>query len=336
MGTLETASPNRFSSNQEDTGTSLSENQIYDYITNTPVKDTPIERAIQAVARSLVEEYGFDHIQMQRDQIFANPVLDEHGKSCKVLRKLNVVVYPENVPKDDPAQITRLCLVQAPNVKATDRKRGVALLEEVMGALPACEYGLWTNGTDLVFKEKLTGDGRIQPEYADRYDLPGYGETAVSLDNPKRQAVRIATGDNLQRTFARVHDYIYGNQGLKKDAAFWQVLNLIFCKIHDEPTPGVRRFWVKGTERNTPEGQAAIAERIKALFPLRSTECGTWIMGFILALVAQIPVPMVGEGLQEEVGNQVYEAYESRAEAFSLKDNAQALLGEALWIEIAA
>ena len=28
----------------------------------------------------------------------------------------------------------------------------------------------------------------------------------------------------------------------------------------------MRRFWVKGTERNTPAGQAAIARRIRALF----------------------------------------------------------------------
>ena len=59
---------------------------------------------------------------------------------------------------------------------------------------------------------------------------------------------------------------MYGNQGLRKDAAFWQVLNLIFCKIHDERTAGKRRFWVRGTERNTPQGQAAIAARIKGLF----------------------------------------------------------------------
>jgi type I restriction enzyme M protein len=140
------------------------------------------------------------------------------------------------------------------------------LLEEVLGGLPACVFGLWTNGTDLVFKQKLTGDLRLEPDYDDLYDLPGSGETVADLDDPDRQAGRIATGENLQRAFARVHDYIYGNQGLKKDAAFWQVLNLIFCKIHDERSTGKRRFWVKGTERNSPEGQAAIAKRIKELF----------------------------------------------------------------------
>lgn len=245
---------------------SLPEGQIYDFITNEPVKDRPVERTLQAVARSLVEEYGFDHTQLQRDQTVVYEVVNERGKARKVRRKVSVVVYPESVSKDAPAQIIRVCLAQPPATKANDGKRGVVLLEEVMGALPVCDYGLWTNGTDLVFKQKLTGGGRIQPEYVDLYDLPGYGETAASLDDPERQVGRIATGDNLQRTFARVHDYIYGNQGLKKDVAFWQVLNLIFCKIHDERTSGSRGFWVKGTERNTPEGQAAIAARIKALF----------------------------------------------------------------------
>jgi type I restriction enzyme M protein len=244
----------------------LADNELYDYITNQPVKDKPAERVLQAVARSLVDEYGFDHTQLLRDQRIAYDVTDAHGRTRKTRRKVDIVVYPEQVKKDDPDKIIRVCLVQSPSAKATDSRRGVVMLEDVMGALSACDYGLWTNGTDLVFKRKLTGDGRIQPEYVDLYDLPGYGESAADLDRADRQAGRIATGDNLQRTFARVHDYIYGNQGLKKDVAFWQVLNLIFCKIHDERTRGIRRFWVKGTERNTTDGQAEIATRIKALF----------------------------------------------------------------------
>ena len=193
-------------------------------------------------------------------------MFDEHGKTSKVHRKVDIVVFAMGTNREDQTKIVRVCVIQAPGTKAGDPRKGVYLLEEVLGGLSACGFGLWTNGTDLVFKQKLTGGLRLEPEYDDLYDLPGNGETAADLDDPDRQVGRIATGDNLQRAFARVHDYIYGNQGLKKDAAFWQVLNLIFCKIHDERTPGRRRFWVKGTERNTPEGQAAIAKRIKALF----------------------------------------------------------------------
>jgi type I restriction enzyme M protein len=250
---------------QDGTGT-LAEGQLYDFITNQPVQDSPVERTLQTVARSLVDEYGFDHTQLARDQSLTYELIDGDGKARKMRQRVSVAVFPEGIRKTDASQIIRACLVQPPTTKANDPKRGVDLLEQEMGALPACDYGLWTNGTDLIFKQKLTGGGRLQPEYVDLYDLPGYAETASDLDQPDRQVGRIATGDNLQRTFARVHDYIYGNQGLKKDAAYWQVLNLIFCKIHDERSTGMRRFWVRGTERNTTVGQAAIAGRIRALF----------------------------------------------------------------------
>jgi type I restriction enzyme M protein len=245
---------------------SLAENQLYDFITNQPVKDTPVERVLQTIARALVDEYDFDHTQLQRDQTVSIQIYDEHGKTRRVNRKIDVAVFAPGALRDDQSKIIRACIVQAPGTKAGDPRKGVYLLEEVMGDLAACEYGIWTNGTDLVFKQKLSGEKYLQPAYEDLYDLPGNGEIAVDLDDPDRQAGRIATGDNLQRAFARVHDYIYGNQGLKKDAAFWQVLDLIFCKIHDERSTGKRRFWVKGTERNTPEGQAAIAKRVKELF----------------------------------------------------------------------
>jgi len=249
-----------------DSPDALAENQLYDYITNQPVKDSPTERVLQSVARSLVDEYGFDHTQLQRDQTIVYEAFEADGRLKRVRRKAEIAVFQENTKRDDQDQIIRICMILPPGSKANDRKRGINMLEEMLGALPNCEFGLWTNGTELVFRQKIMTKRHIQPEYVELYDLPGYGETATDLDKIDRQAGRIATGDNLQRTFARVHDYIYGNQGLKKDAAFWQVLNLIFCKIHDERTPGERRFWVKGTERNDTAGQAAIAKRIKELF----------------------------------------------------------------------
>ncbi|MDM8520296.1 N-6 DNA methylase [Anaerolineales bacterium HSG6] len=243
----------------------LAEGQIYDVISNKPVKETPAEHTLQTVARSLVDEYGFDGTQLVRNQKLTYEFYNEQGKRVKKRAKASIAVFPEKSKHDDSDQIVRVCVVQTPNTKAKDGKRGLTLLEDIMAGLPNCDYGLWTNGTDLLFKQKVT-EGRLEPEFVDLYDLPGNNATATDLDKPDYQAGRIATGDNLQQTFARVHDYIYGNQGLKKDAAFWQVLNLIFCKIHDERTAGERRFWVRGTERNSPIGQAAIAERIKSLF----------------------------------------------------------------------
>ena len=34
--------------------------------------------------------------------------------------------------------------------------------------------------------------------------------------------------------FRRCHNFIHGNEGMPKDAAFWQFLYLIFAKMYDE------------------------------------------------------------------------------------------------------
>lgn len=45
-----------------------------------------------------------------------------------------------------------------------------------------------------------------------------------------RSQPRKPANDSLIRTFKRCHDYIYGNEGRKKDA-FWELLNLIFARF---------------------------------------------------------------------------------------------------------
>ena len=60
-----------------------------------------------------------------------------------------------------------------------------------------------------------------------------------------------------------------------KKTAFWELLNLIFCKLYDEKRRfteakrGVnyrRKFWVGAMDQHTEEGKAAVAKRIKDLF----------------------------------------------------------------------
>jgi type I restriction enzyme M protein len=60
-----------------------------------------------------------------------------------------------------------------------------------------------------------------------------------------------------------------------KKTAFWQLLNLIFCKIYDEQRKIIcaqkdesyrRKFWVGVKENNSEDGRSAIAMRIKGLF----------------------------------------------------------------------
>lgn len=54
---------------------------------------------------------------------------------------------------------------------------------------------------------------------------------------------------------------------MPKDAAFWQFLYLIFCKMHDERSARDRRkFWVGPQEQFTDMGRKEIRKRIVPLF----------------------------------------------------------------------
>jgi hypothetical protein len=109
--------------NEINSSESLAENQLYDFITNQPVKDTPVERVLQTVARSLVDEYSFDHTQLQRDHTVTYEVFDEHGKTSKVRRKIDIAVFADGAKREDQSKIIRACIIQPPGTKAGDRAR---------------------------------------------------------------------------------------------------------------------------------------------------------------------------------------------------------------------
>jgi hypothetical protein len=92
------------------------------------------------------------------------------------------------------------------------------------------------------------------PEFTDLTDIPAPDETLEELEAADRRPLRIASGDSLLRTFKRCHDYLYGNQNMRGDRAFWQILYLIFAKILDERSTS-REFFVGATERNSDKGQ---------------------------------------------------------------------------------
>ena len=71
----------------------------------------------------------------------------------------------------------------------------------------------------------------------------------------------------MKRTFRRCHNFIHGNEGMPKDAAFWQFLFLIFAKMYDERNNrGHRQFYAGADEPFKEEGRMAIDARIRKLF----------------------------------------------------------------------
>ena len=88
----------------------------------------------------------------------------------------------------------------------------------------------------------------------------------------KASVTRLRRGEAgmLKTAFRRCHNYIHGNEGLPKDAAFWQFLYLLFAKIHDERvslrTGRSPEFFTTPAEPFGEEGRKAIRKRILALF----------------------------------------------------------------------
>lgn len=249
----------------------LEDNQLVCVLTNIHKKATSQEKNLQSIIRMLNEEYCFDLKNIDRDVniTFTDP---DTGKVKK--QKIEVVIYEEN-SKRNQEDIIRIGIVQDEKIKDNDKKKGVTItLENALAALDNCEFGLWTNGNDLKYLQKEDDDIGFDFKFSDLADIPGYGETIEDIDRADRSHSRKPANDSLIKVFKRSHDYIYGNEGRKKDA-FWQLLYLIFCKLYDEKRRFIciekgesyrRKFWVGIKEKNTDEGRKNVAKRIKDIF----------------------------------------------------------------------
>lgn len=248
----------------------LEDNQLVCLLTGDIKASKPKEETLQSVIRMLNEEYAFDITDMQRDFSITGYDADT-GKPKK--QKIELVVFEQDKVHEQE-NIIRLCIIQDEKVKETDKRNGLeASLQNALNALDSCEFGLWTNGQTYHFLQKTEDDfGNI--EYEDLSDFPGEGQTIEDLDRSDKTIARKPANDSLIRVFKRCHDYIYGNEGMKK-TAFWELLNLIFCKIYDEKRRFIcietgesyrREFWVGVKEQNTTEGRAKVAKRIKSIF----------------------------------------------------------------------
>lgn len=248
----------------------LNENEIVCLLSNKIVKVTEKESNLQYMIQMMSEEYGFPMEDMQRD--FSFKYEDEEGK--KKTGKVTLAIFEKGKEHVVENMIRAIVIAKDAKVKDTDKNGGVmATLSDIL-TYTDCDFGCWTNGEDLKFIAKME-DEWGQVDICDYTDFPSFGQSLEDLiQQGDKAAPRKPANESLVKTFKRCHDYIYGNEGMKK-TAFWELLNLIFCKLYDEKRRfteakrGVsyrRKFWVGAMEQNTEEGKAAVAKRIKDLF----------------------------------------------------------------------
>ncbi len=249
----------------------LGENEMVCSLTNRVVKATDKEMTLQSIIAMMAEEYGFASEDMERD--FKVKYEDQDSGKTKT-QKVDLAIFNAGHAHDASELIRFVIVAKDAKVKPNDKKAGVEATTDNILCATDCEFACWTNGEDLQYVHACEDDfGQVTCEAIS--DFPGEGQTLADLEAQGERAMpRKPANESLVKTFKRCHDYIYGNEGMKK-TAFWELLNLIFCKLYDEKRrfsdakEGIsyrRRFWVGVKEQNTKEGQAAVAERIKGIF----------------------------------------------------------------------
>jgi type I restriction enzyme M protein len=244
--------------------TTIADGFVLDFISGSKkLKETPKEQVRQRIARALFHEYGLSVDDMEADF----PV-----KAGGKRRKIDIAIFHHDQPHK-LENISRVVVCKPePSVGRTSRirdyeqaERDLEELKSLMEALEPCHYGLWTNGLEFFYLEKKTT--RFEVIFEPIGDWPMADESLGSRDVVSIAQTRRADPDMLRISFRRCHNFIHGNEGMPKDAAFWQFLYLIFCKMHDERSPRTqRRFWAGMKEQFNDQGRREIRRRIMPLF----------------------------------------------------------------------
>lgn len=233
----------------------VQQGKLLDYIDGvTQRNETPEEYVRQEIAKSLVREYGYE-----KAEISVEFTLRLGSKKPRA----DLVIFDEGDPHDqDRARVIIECKSQ--KIKSTDRKEGVGQLQSYMSACPNVAYGMWTNGVERFCYRRVDTNGRIA--FEEIPDIPGKGRTEDEVERPRFDQLKAASSDALLFAFRRCHNYIAGNQGLQKPEAFWELLKIIFCKIHDERSSDEVEFYATSKERHGLNGRLKAKKRLDSLF----------------------------------------------------------------------
>lgn len=249
------------------------EGYLLDYVSQTEKRETPKELIRQRVARGIVHELHINPDDMETDVTVT--FTNEGGGSQR--KKVDIVIYQ---PGSDPekrgaADVARVVIVKNPPnsgkravAKLRDHQQAAKDLDElkdVMSALPNSTYGMWTNGLDFFHLKRE--QGLFEDAFKPLAFWPQVDETFSIQDHASTVRLRSSDVESLKTAFRRCHNFIHGNEGMPKDAAFWQFLYLIFSKIHDERKPPEDRQFLAGPdEQYSAEGRRAIRGRVEPIF----------------------------------------------------------------------
>jgi len=236
---------------------SAPDNFYIDILTGNKESVSAKKLLIQKVLRQLIEGYGFDRDDLE---VNYNPQIQGHGR-----KRIDIAIFrPETEHTNDNLQRIIVCR----NQKKRDKLRSLAEaeadlreLKELMELLSAATLGMWTSGQEEFLFQVERGRFEVRPKPLGVWPAPGEATSDVDLTGGVIQVAADAEG--LEDALLRAHRYINRNLGLDHKDTFKQLAILLLAKIYDETRlSSERKFWIRGDEPFTEEGQQTIHQRI--------------------------------------------------------------------------
>ncbi len=235
----------------------IPDGKICDYIDGKFRNDTPEEYVRQTIEKRLVNEHKYLPAQISVEYTL---------RVGSRRPRADIVIFDKNCANRIQENIKLIIECKKETVDVQNAKDGVEQLKSYMSVCPNCEWGMWTNGKQKeVFRKYINDIGQI--EFMDYNDIPSADGNLDDINRPKRTSLKNAYDDNLLFVFKTCHNHIHVNDGLQKQAAFFELLKVIFCKIEDERNiPEPLEFYTTSEERSNPDGQLTVQKRIFKIF----------------------------------------------------------------------
>jgi len=233
----------------------LPDGKVCDYIDQKIRNDTPEEYVRQNIERRLVLELSY-----LPEQIEVEYPIKQGSKTVRA----DLAIFREGEQhKQENVWIIIEC--KKDSVTPSANKDGIEQLRSYMAACDNSEWGMWTNGKKKTVLRRIRTEEGI--EYEEPNDIPSKDGNMEEVDRPTRDSLKNAVGDNLLFSFKICHNHIYVTDGLQKQPAFFELLKVIFCKIHDERNfPNPLEFYATAREKKSNDGRLTVFNRMSKIF----------------------------------------------------------------------
>jgi type I restriction enzyme M protein len=215
-------------------------------ITGKLRKETPEEYVRQEYCRMLLDVYKYPKKNI--DVEFSINI----GRDTK---RIDIVVFNSDKKTQSNVYI-------AIETKKKDESDGKKQLESYVNATTA-NFGVWTNGDEILYLEKTIGQANDLHEIP---DIPKFGESIDVIGKYTKDDLVPCT--DLKGIFTKCNNYFRTNWGSTSDKRFSEILKILFCKTEDEKNYEVNEceFYITTKEKDSEEGIKQFRKRIDKLF----------------------------------------------------------------------